>query len=88
MMTRTRTRRLRTRDADRRAAGLARWRRWAARERAGRGSGRFEYDRGTLNRLIAAGWLEYRPDHAPTPDEIDRAVSDFLLHGDLPKKKV
>lgn len=71
-----------------RAAGRRRWLRWQDRERAGRGSGRFEYDTGTLNRLIAGDWLEHRPDHDPTPAEIDRAVSDLLLHGDpLPKKK-
>jgi hypothetical protein len=68
----------------RRAAGRERWHRWAARRRAGRATGRFEYDAASLARLIVAGWLPRLDTYSP--EAIGRAVADLIAHGDLPRK--
>jgi len=71
-------------DRSRRAAGRTRWHRWAARRRAGRATGRFEYDGAALGKLILAGWLPRSDTYSP--EAIGRAVTDLIAHGDLPRK--
>jgi hypothetical protein len=79
--------RTRTPDADRRAAGRARWDRWAARDRAGKAFARgVEYDGRVLGKLIEAGWLTPGADVYPR-SVVGGAVSDLLAQADLPKKK-
>ena len=68
----------------RRADGRTRWHRWAVRRRAGRATGRFEYDAASLARLIVAGWLPRSDTYSS--EAIGRAVTDLIAHGDLPRK--
>ena len=68
----------------RRTTGRVRWHRWAARRRAGRATGRFEYDAASLARLIVAGWLPRSDTYSP--EAIGRAVTDLIARGDLPRK--
>jgi hypothetical protein len=72
--------------ARRRAAGRARWRRWARRSRNGRATCLVEYDGVALGKLILAGWLPRRTGDVYPPLEIARAIADLLERGVLPKK--
>jgi hypothetical protein len=70
----------------RRAAGRQRWRRWRDRRRRGCAVCAAEYSGVALGKLILAGWLPRRPDDLYRPQEIARAVTDLIAHGDLPRK--
>ena len=71
-------------SAAKRAAGRVRWRKWAARRRAGRATCPVEYDGVALGKLILKGWLP--PSDTFSPEAIGRAVTDLIAHGDLPRK--
>ena len=68
----------------RRAAGRARWHRWADRRRAGRATCPVEYDGAGLGKLILKGWLPRSDTYSS--EAIGRAVTDLIAHGDLPRK--
>jgi hypothetical protein len=83
-MTTSRTRRL-ERTRKRRAAGLRRWHRWKANDRAGIAVARVHYNGVALGKLIVSGWLPAH--HAVyTDEEIGRAISDLIRHGNLPRR--
>ena len=83
-MTTSRTRRL-ERTRKRRAAGLRRWHRWKANDRAGIAVARVHYNGIALGKLIMSGWLPAH--HAVyTDEEIGRAISDLIRHGNLPRR--
>jgi len=83
-MTTSRTRRL-ERTRKRRAAGLRRWHRWKANDRAGIAVARVHYNGVALGKLIVSGWLPAH--HAVyTDEEIGRAISDLIRQGNLPRR--
>jgi len=83
-MTTSRTRRL-ERTRKRRAAGLRRWHRWKANDRAGIGCCRsVYYDGASLARLIVSGWLPHSEVY--TDEQIGRAISDLIRQGNLPRR--
>jgi len=83
-MTTSRTRRL-ERTRKRRAAGLRRWHRWKANDRAGIAVARVHYNGVALGKLIVSGWLPAH--HAVyTDEEIASAISDLIRHGNLPRR--
>jgi len=75
----------RERTRKRRAAGLRRWHRWKANDRAGIAVARVHYNGVALGKLIVSGWLPAH--HAVyTDEEIGRAISDLIRHGNLPRR--
>jgi hypothetical protein len=75
-------------DADARAAGRERWRRWARLRREGKAVARVEYDGVGVAKLVLAGWLTRKPDdHGYPPEEVEAAIAEMIAKADLPKKK-
>jgi len=69
----------------RRRAGLRRWHRWKANDRAGIGCCRsVYYDGASLARLIVSGWLPHSEVY--TDEQIGRAISDLIRQGNLPRR--
>jgi hypothetical protein len=75
-------------DADRRAAGRERWRRWARLRARGQALCAVRFDGGLVARLVLAGWLDRRPDdRGYTAEEVAAAIDALLATADLPRKK-
>jgi hypothetical protein len=73
-------------QAARRANGRARYRRWAANDKAGIAVTRVKYSGVGLAKLIVAGWLTAHKE-AYRDAEIGAAIADLIEHGNLPPKQ-
>jgi hypothetical protein len=69
------------------ARARAKYRRWAANERAGFAiARRVKFDGVVLGFLIEKGWLAHNDEERYTPDQVGAAISDLIQSQNLPFK--